>query len=197
MGEALRKALAVSSLALALVVAGCGSNPSDSTGGGDATSGQEMTESSATSKPSGPPRTGPAKVTDVADKCSIVNQPQWQSEGADQAPRELELNDRLGCKYQQGQAGSAGWSVFVAVNGESSYDEEVSKLTQSTAAVDLGGYPAVKYELATNCILYANISDQGLLVANAGRNSSSATDVNLCERAEKFAQLAIQNLPDA
>ncbi|WP_190822903.1 DUF3558 domain-containing protein [Saccharopolyspora pogona] len=191
--EDLRKVFVAGSIIFGLVLTGCGGNPENTTPGGDATSEKPTaTEESPT-----PPRSGPAKATDVAEKCSIVPESVSQGEGADQAPRELESNGRMGCKYQKGKAGTPGWSVFVAVSGQTSYDAEVGKRVQPTKTADLGGYPGVEYQDGTGCVLYADISDNGFLIANAGKTGTADPGVDLCQQAEKFAQAAIQNLPDA
>ncbi|MGW5647162.1 DUF3558 domain-containing protein [Saccharopolyspora sp. NPDC003752] len=188
-----RKALVAGAALLGLFLAGCGSpaeNPPSET--------QGATEQPTSARePSTPPRTGPAKAVEITDKCSIVTESQWNSLGADQEPRERTSNELPGCQYQKGKAGTAGWGVFVAVSGKGSFDEEVGKRRDPNKTADLGGYPVVAYQESTGCVLYANISDKGFLISNIAKTGTVDPGIDMCQQAEKFAEAAIQNLPNA
>jgi hypothetical protein len=184
-----RKALAVGAALFSLLVAGCSGGTETPPSTGETTGQAATTQQSAT-----PPRTGPAKATEVADKCSIVSESQSQSLGADQAPRQRDSNGRAGCQYQKGEAGK-GWGVFVAANGATTFAEEVGKRRAPTKTSDLGGYPAVAYQENTGCVVYVDISDSGFLISNLVNTGSDTVDA--CGQAEKFAQAALQNLPNA
>ncbi|MER6988216.1 DUF3558 domain-containing protein [Saccharopolyspora hirsuta] len=188
-----RKFLAVGSALLGVTLAGCGGaaeTPPPATS-------QTAEQTSAAREAVTPPRSGPAKATDVADKCSIVSQPQSQSLGADQNPRERESNGRPGCQYQKGKPGDAGWSVFVAVSGESPIQQAVGKNREPNKTSDLGGYPALSYQEPAGCVVYVDISDNGFLISNITKTSTKDPGVDLCGTAESFAEAAIQNLPNA
>ncbi|MFI0466077.1 DUF3558 domain-containing protein [Saccharopolyspora sp. 5N102] len=188
-----RKALMVGAALLGLVLAGCGGPAEDPPSDGQETTGQ----STATQEPVTPPRTGPAKAAEIASKCSIVAESQWKSLGADEEPRERTSNGLAGCQYQKGKAGTAGWGVFVAVSGNASFDEEVGKRRDPNKIADLAGYPAAAYQESTGCVLYVNISDKGFLISNIAKTSTADPGVDMCQQAEKFAEAAIQNLPNA
>ncbi|MCI2423925.1 DUF3558 domain-containing protein [Saccharopolyspora sp. K220] len=184
-----RKVLAVGAALFSLLVAGCGGGTETPPSTGETTEQAATTQQAAT-----PPRTGPAKATEVADKCSLVSESQSQSLGADQTPRERDSNGRPGCQYQKGEAG-AGWSVFVAASGETTFAQEVGKRRAPNKTSDLGGYPTVAYEETTGCVVYVDISDSGFLISNLAITGSDTIDS--CGQAEKFAEAALHNLPNA
>lgn len=189
----LRKGFAASVVALGLLAAGCGAGaqtPQPTTGG--------QAAPAPTSTAAGPKRTGPAKSLTVADKCSLVPQQQWQGLGADQTPRARDSNGQSGCTYQKGAAGTTGWSVFVAAAPGTTFQQEVEQRGQPAASGELGGgYPFAEFPVATGCVLFADVSDQGHLIANIARNSPDDPGVDLCQQAQKFAQAAVQSLPNA
>lgn len=134
----------------------------------------------------------------VADKCSIVTQQQWQALGADQTPRARVSLGQSGCNYAKGQAGTTGWTVFVAASPGTTFQQESSQRGQPTHSGTFdGGYPYSDYAVTTGCVLFADVSDQGHLIANVARNSPDDPGVDLCQQAEKFAQAAVQSLPNA
>lgn len=184
-----RKALVAGIALIGSVLAGCG--------GTEASPPPPQEEPEAPTQPSTPPRTGPAKSVDVADKCAIVAESQWRALGADQAPRARDSNGVPGCNFQKGLAGDTGWTAFVAANGARSYGEELERRTSPTASVDLGGYPATTFQGTTGCIVIADIADKGYLLVNAGKTSPDDPGVDLCEQGKKFAEAAIQTLPNA
>jgi hypothetical protein len=128
-----------------------------------------------------------------------VTQQQWQTLGADQTPRARVSNGQSGCNYGKGQAGTSGsWSIFVAASPGTTFQQEAGQRATPTHSGQLdGGYPFADYSLVTGCVLFADVSDQGHLIANIGRNSPDSPGFDLCQQAEKFAQAAIQNLPNA
>lgn len=189
----MRKGFAAGVVALGLLAAGCGAGaqtPQPATGG--------QTAPAPTSAAAGPKRTGPAKSLNVADKCSVVTQQQWQGLGADQTPRARDSNGQSGCTYQKGAAGTTGWSVFISAAQGTTYQEETGQRGKPAASGQLdGGYPFAAYPVATGCVLFADVSDQGHLIANTARNSPDDPGVDLCQQAQKFAQAAVQSLPNA
>lgn len=188
----MRKRLVAGLGLVSLLVAGCGD-------------GGALSSPGATNPPSSAPaptsevesqRSGPAKAVSVPDKCSIITEPQQQELGVDQPPREHAYSGRDGCIYQKGELGDVGWGVFVGVNGDSSYSDEVKK-RPNPEETEVSGYPVSVYEDSTGCLLYADISDDGFLIANANKNSSEDGGVDVCQQGEKFIEAAVQNLPDA
>lgn len=184
-----RKALVAGLALLGFAAAGCG--------GGSAETPAPEPPASETAAPPSTPRTGPAKATDIPDKCAIVSEAQWQSLGADQKPRQRDSNGRTGCQYQKGEAGRPGWAAFIAVTGERSYDEELQRRVDPTGTADLGGYPATEYRTTGGCLLVVNVSDKGFLLVNAGPTGPEDPGLDLCQQAQQFGQAAIQNLPNA
>ncbi|WP_461153944.1 DUF3558 domain-containing protein [Saccharopolyspora tripterygii] len=170
-------------------VSGCG-------GGSAETPAPEPPASETPAQPP-TPRAGPAKATEIADKCAIVTEEQWKSLGTDQKPRQRDSNGRTGCQYQKGEAGAPGWGAFVAVSGERSYDEEIQRRVEPTGTADLGGYPATEYRTSGGCLLVANISDKGFLLVNSVPTGAQDPGVDLCQQVRQFGQTAIQNLPNA
>ncbi|MEV4729035.1 DUF3558 family protein [Saccharopolyspora sp. NPDC049426] len=141
------------------------------------------------------PRAGPAKVTEVAEKCAFVAEDQWRGVGVDQPPRQSDWNGTPGCEYQL--SGDAGWSVFVGVSGERSYKAEVNRRAEPTGGADLKGYPGKTFRNGADCTLIADISDLGFLVANGKTAGSDEDGVDPCVLAEQFGGMAVMNLPDA
>ncbi|GAA4848384.1 hypothetical protein GCM10025787_33830 [Saccharopolyspora rosea] len=188
-----RKALAAVAVLAGLAVTSCGGGGAAEPSVGHETPGQ----ATGAPKPATPPRTGPAKATALADKCAVVTEEQWRELGADKAPRERTSNGKPGCQYQKGDAGAQGWGVFVAVSDQTSFEEQVQKRSAPTKTTDLGGYPAAEYQSKLGCVLFAGVSDRGFVISNALSTSTADPGVDMCQQAEKFAQAAIQNLPNA
>ncbi|MFB9567852.1 DUF3558 domain-containing protein [Saccharopolyspora hordei] len=173
------------------MAAGCGGEASPPAGSTDT-----APPAPETSKPQSA-RTGPAKAVEVADKCSIVTEQQATALGADQPLRERDSNGQLGCTYQKGKAGTPGWSAFVAVDGGSTFTAEVEARNEPTKKGEVAGYPIAGYDSGRGCVLYADVSDQGYLIVNIARTSTADPGIDMCQQAEKFAEAAIQNLPNA
>lgn len=186
-----RKAFVAGVALLGLVAAGCGGSPEEAPTPPTEAGQQTSAEPPASS------RTGPVKATDIADKCSIVPEDQSTALGADQAPRQRESNGTPGCTYQKGEAGTPGWSVFVAVAGDGTYQDEVAMREAPTSTAEVEGYPTSTYGDSDGCVVLADVSDQGYLLSNVVNTGLDAPGVDLCQKAEEFAKAAIQNLPNA
>jgi hypothetical protein len=183
------KGLAASAVLVGLLAAGCASG-----------NGQPLPTTGAAPPPAPtadqPKRTAPAKSLQLADKCSIVSEQQWRALGADQPPRARNSNGQDGCNYGKGKFGTTGWSIFVAAAGGTTFQQEAAQRGQPTKASIVAGYPVAEYSTGNGCVLFADISDQGHLIANIINNSTDNPGVDLCQQAEKFAQAAVQNLPN-
>jgi hypothetical protein len=178
------KGLAAGVVLIALLAAGCGS--------GKGAPGPESPAPSAPS-PNQPKRSASAKSLQLADKCSVVTSAQAGSLGADQPPRPRDSNGKPGCDYDQGAA-SAGFAVFVAADTSQTMEKFASMRSQSAQHFDLSGYPAARVAVGTtNCLLAVDVSDQGSLYINTLVPSGNP---NPCDLSQKFAQAAVQNLPN-
>ncbi|MDA3630218.1 DUF3558 domain-containing protein [Saccharopolyspora sp. WRP15-2] len=187
----MRKGLAAGAVLASLFLAGCGGQASPPAESADA-----PTQSAETSTPKSA-RTAPAKSLEVADKCSIVTEQQATALGADQAPRARDSNGQAGCTYQKGKAGTTGWGAFVAASEGSTFNAEVESRGEATKKGEVAGYPTAGYDSGRGCVLFADVSDQGYLLVNILRTSTDDPGVDMCQQAEKFAEAAIQNLPNA
>lgn len=86
----------------------------------------------------------------------------------------------------------------MAASPGTTFQQEADQRAQPTNSGVLdGGYPFAGYAVATGCVLFADVSDQGHLIANIARNSPDSPGFDFCQQAEKFAQAAVQNLPNA
>lgn len=173
-----------------LVVAGCGSSGGSPEAGAPAPQPVDDAPKSA--------RKAPAKATEIADKCSVLAEQQQQELGISNPPRERDSNGTPGCQYQSGELGHPGWSGFVGVSGNSTFDKQVKKQASATPEKsEIAGYPVAKVRLSTGCVLYADISDKGFLISNLAQNSATDAPVDLCQQAEKVTEAALQNVPNA
>lgn len=188
--EILRKGLVAGAILSSLFLAGCGggANPPAET------SAPAPTEETSTAQSN---RTGPVKLVDVADKCSIVTEQQAAKLGADQPAMQEESDGQTGCTYQKGKAGTPGWSAFVAADGESTFSEEVEASGQPTKTGEVAGYPVAGFDSGRGCVLVADVSDKGHLMVNIVWTSTADPGIDMCLQAEKFAEAAVQNLPSA
>lgn len=181
MGEILRRALAAGGI-LGLLLAGCSSG-----------AGQSV-PTPTSSAPSTPQRAAPAKSLKVSNQCSIIQESQWRAIGADQAPYTRSSNGVPGCEYQLGEAGGNGWSVFVGTDTSTTMAQFAA---QRPGAQDssVSGYPVATAKInSESCILAADVADQGSLLVNVLTPTGQPDG---CGLATKFAQAAIQNLPNA
>ncbi|WP_249125098.1 DUF3558 domain-containing protein [Saccharopolyspora erythraea] len=182
----------IGSVAASLVLAGCGGSTEGQTPPGG------QVPSATASEGQGAPRTGPAKAVEIADKCSVVSESQWKAAGADQKPRERTSNDKPGCQYQKGMAGTPGWGAFVAVSGGASYAQTIGETAREPVKVgDVAGYPVTEFKIGDGCVLYADVADNGFLIANVTKLSPEDPGADLCQVAERFTEAAVQNLPNA
>lgn len=150
---------------------------------------------SASESPESVSRVGPAKVTEVAEKCAVVAEDQWRGLGADQPPRPRDVNGTPGCEYQKSSTGEPGWSVFVAVTGDVSYKAELKRRAEPTGSSDIRGYPGKTFRNGTDCSLIADISDRGFLMVN-GTKAVPERRVDPCVLAEQVGGMTVMNLPD-
>ncbi len=191
----MRNGLAIGAVLASVVLAGCGSASTGAPKPGEPGPGQPAPTQAKSA------RTAPAKSAEIADKCSIVTEQQWRELGADQQPKQRESNGRLGCQYQKGAAGTPGWGMFVAVDNRSTYGELLASGGdtggQPTKTGEIAGYPTASFTSDIGCVLLADVSDKGYLIVNGGKLSTVDPGVDLCQQAEKVAQAAVQNLPNA
>ena len=183
----MRKRL-VGVLLAGLVAAGCGSSGGSPEAGAPAPQPVDDAPKSD--------RKAPAKVTEIADKCGILTPQQQQELGISDPPQARDSLGHPGCQYQEGELGHPGWNAFLSVSGKSSFDKEVKKQKASEVA-EVAGYPVAKVRKSTGCVLYADVADKGLFIANVGENSDSRAPIDLCQQAEKLTEAALQNVPNA
>lgn len=182
----LRKGLALSAVAVSLLLGGC--------------SGAESRESQPEAPaPAVPPettaarsaRTAPAKSLDLAEPCVVVSQSQAQKLGADQVPKVRESNDKIGCDYLQGEAGG-GFMVFVSADKSETMQKFADMRSSNVQMTEIGGYPTAQIGDDTNCLLSLDVSDHGHLFLNT---LVSDGEGDPCGLSRQFAELALQNLP--
>ncbi|MER5390960.1 DUF3558 domain-containing protein [Saccharopolyspora sp. NPDC002686] len=179
----------MSAVLASVLLAGCSAGSEGSQSPDTDTSSTQTAPSEPTPEQSS--RTAPVKSLEIGDQCSVLSEAQAQELGADQAPRARESNGRPGCNYALGQAGTK-FSVFVSVDKT----ETMKKLAAGkpgSQPTEVAGYPAVEVGIKTNCIVSLDISDQGQLFVNS---SVSSGDPNPCDLAKRFAEAAVNNLPN-
>lgn len=186
----MRKRL-VGVLLAGLVAAGCGSS------GGSPEAGAPAPQ--PVPKPSESDRKAPAKATDIAEKCGIITPQQQQELGlTNRPPEQRDSNGDLGCKYMQGDLGSPGYGVFVAVNGKSNFEKEVKRHKSSRPEkTEVAGYPVAEVKRSTGCVLYVDTADQGRMIVNLAQTGVQDAPVDLCQQGEKVTEAALQNVPNA
>ncbi|WP_168584550.1 DUF3558 domain-containing protein [Saccharopolyspora sp. ASAGF58] len=188
----MRKSLAAGAVLASLFLAGCsaggGSTPPST---GDATA----TQATESSKPASA-RTAPAKSLDVTDSCSLVTEQQAKALGVDQPLKVRDEDGLVGCDYQRGEAGALGWGAHVAI-GKTTFSYEVDSRDEATKMTDIEGYPLAEYDSGLGCVLFADVSDSGHLMVNILRTSPDDPGIDMCQQAEKFAEAAIKNFPNA
>lgn len=185
----MRNGLVLSTVLASFVLAGCGSGagsaPTPTTPGGEETPPAETTSAY-------PPRTGPAKSLEISDQCSLVKPDQATSLGADQPQKPTQSSGKTGCDNVKGEAGG-GFMVFVSAD-KSETMQKFADARTDVQVTDIGGYPAAQIGDDTNCLLSLDVSDQGQLFFNTlvsdGQN-------NPCDLTKRFAEVALQNLPNA
>jgi hypothetical protein len=187
--ETLRKGLAASAVLVGLLVAGCGSGTGQPSPG---TTGAPPPPASSDNQPK---RNAPAKSLQVANKCAIVSDAQSRALGADQPPAEEESNGKQGCTYQLGKAGSpTGWGVFVAADPTKPLAKFVAERPSQAKRLEVAGYPAAEVKVGqSNCLLALDVADQGSLFVN----SLTRGNFDACQQAQKLAEAAVKNLPNA
>lgn len=189
----MRKRLVAGLGLVSLLVAGCGD-------GGALSSPKESSPPSSAPAPTSEvksQRSAPAKAVSIPDKCAIIAEPQHQELGVDQQPMPGESSGMKGCKYRSGELGSTGWTAFVAASSQRTYQEEIERRAEPDRSSDVAGYPFSSYEKPVGCLLFADVSDDGVLVVNLLQNGPDDPGVDLCDQAEKAAEAAVKNLPDA
>ncbi|KAA5832103.1 DUF3558 domain-containing protein [Saccharopolyspora hirsuta] len=190
-GENLRKGLAASAVLASVLLAGCSGGSGEPVPTGTGTPQEQVTSEAPATQSA---RTAPAKSLEIGDRCAIISEAQVKELGADQAPRERESNGKPGCSYGRGTAGVDA-TVFVAVDKSSTMQKYAESATKEPEKSEIAGYPAVQVSLVeTNCTLVLDVSDQGSLFVNT---VVSSADPNPCELSKRFAEAALQNLPNA
>lgn len=183
----MRKGLGVGLALAGLVMGGC-SSP------GEPAPVPEPPEAAVPSEvaPVSSARTSPVKSLDLAEPCVIVTFDQAKHLGADQEPEPGESNGKPGCDYLQGEAGG-GFMIFVAADRSETMQKFAEKRSRARI-VDIGGYPTAEIGDETSCLHSVDVSDQGALFLNTlvsdGKNVP-------CELSRRFAEAALQNLPNA
>lgn len=173
---------------LGLVAAGCG--------GGPEVAPRPPEQPSASESPVSSTRLGPAKVTEVAEKCAIIEEDLVRELGVSQPPRERDVNRMPGCEYRGSSAGEREWSAFVALNGDVSYKAELNRRPEPTGLADLQGYPGKTFRNGTECTLIADISDRGFLMVNGSVAGPDDRRPDACVIAEQVGGLTVRYLPD-
>ncbi|WP_281290211.1 DUF3558 family protein [Saccharopolyspora dendranthemae] len=141
-------------------------------------------------------RAGPAKVTEVAEKCAVLDEQELRGFGVDQPPRERDVSGMWGCEYQGTSDDDQVWSAAVALNGHVSYKAELNRRAEPTGSSDLKGYPGKTFRNGMDCTLIADISDRGFLVANGTKVTPGDRGPDPCVIAEQLGGMAVLNLPD-
>ncbi|MGJ7906526.1 DUF3558 domain-containing protein [Actinopolyspora sp. H202] len=179
-----------------LLLAGCG-------GGQTGQAAQETTETgtsapTSTSSAAGvglPERTAPAKSLDLSEPCAIITKQQATKLGVNQPLESKNLSDKKGCDYKKGKSGSdGGWAMFVAADPSRTAQEFASK-RPSGESTEIAGYPAYELEKQYGCMVAVDVTDSGSLFVNGVTRLQTKSDA--CSVANKFAEAAIKNLPDA
>jgi hypothetical protein len=187
--ETLRNGLVLSTVLVSVVLAGCGSGagtaPEPSTSGGE-TPPAETTSAY-------PPRTGPVKSLDVSDQCSLVKPDQATSLGADQPQEPTQSSGKTGCDHIKGEAGG-GFMVFVSADKSETMQKFADARKSKVQMSDIAGYPAAEIGDDRNCLLSVDVSDHGQLFFNTLVSDGQSVP---CDLTKRFAEVALQNLPNA
>lgn len=185
----LRSGLVLSTVLAGVLLAGCGSGagttPTPTAPGTEPPAGET---SSAY-----PPRTSGAKSLEIGDQCSMVTAEQATALGADQAPKVGESNGKPGCDYLQGEAGG-GFMVFVAANKAETMQKFANARKSKVQMMDIGGYPTAQVGDDKSCLLSVDVADQGSLYINTLVSNGQHDP---CDLSKRFAETALQNLPNA
>lgn len=184
----MRNGLVLSTVLAGVVLAGCGSGAGPAPA--PAPSGGETPPAETTS--AYPPRSGPAKSLDVSDQCSLVKPDQATSLGADQPQEPSQSSGKTGCDHLKGEAGG-GFMVFVSADKSETMHRFADART-NVQVIDIGGYPAAQIGDDTSCLLSVDVSDQGQLFFNTLVSDGQSVP---CDLTKRFAEVALQNLPNA
>ncbi|NHD15559.1 MULTISPECIES: DUF3558 domain-containing protein [Actinopolyspora] len=184
----------ISLLAGILLLAGCGGQ-TDQTAQNTTTGANTPTSTSNAAGVNLPERTAPAKSLKLDNPCSIITQQQQSNLEVDQPTEGKNLSDNHGCDYKRGKSGSeGGWAMFVAADTDRTTQEFADKRPSGKVA-SIAEYPAYQVEKQYGCLVAMDVSDSGSLFVNG--TTRLQTRAAPCSVATKFAESAIENLPNA
>ncbi|SFT32610.1 Protein of unknown function [Actinopolyspora lacussalsi subsp. righensis] len=180
-----------------LLLAGCG-------GGQTGQAAQDTTDtgtSAPTSTSSGagvglPERTAPAKSLDLSEPCAIISQQQATNLGVNQPLESANSNEKKGCRYQKGNPGTeGGWYIFVAADTKQTA-QDFSSRSPDGRVTKISGYHAYQVDDGGACMIAVDVSDEGSIFIN-GITRLQKNRAAACPISTKFAEAAIENLPEA
>lgn len=136
--------------------------------------------------------TASGKALDVQDNCSLLTEQQRTELELVRPPEERESNGKPGCQYQSAEMG--GWGAFVAAD-PSRTKKDFTVTASEVEDIRIAGFPTAKVDNGSGCMLVVGVSTEGSLFVQTSTAMGTATGT--CPQAEKVAEAAVQNLPDA